>query len=87
MVRIYTREDELRDSIAKVEEVNVQLQNEIDKYEKDKKISLPYENHNTLTRQAAYMAVDKLKEKYPIAQLCNLLGISRSSYYKWLDRI
>ena len=32
------------------------------------------------------MTVDELKHQYPIKWLCKILSISRSSYYKWLNR-
>ncbi|MDY5473539.1 MAG: IS3 family transposase [Holdemanella porci] len=32
------------------------------------------------------MTVDELKHQYPIKWLCKTLSISRSSYYKWLNR-
>ena len=35
-----------------------------------------------------YLSIQELsnKDKYPIAKLCNLGSISKSSYYKWLHR-
>ncbi|WP_341274659.1 IS3 family transposase [Clostridium beijerinckii] len=35
-----------------------------------------------------YISIKELHEKngYPIADLCNLAGIARSSYYKWINR-
>ncbi|QPT47696.1 IS3 family transposase [Macrococcoides caseolyticum] len=36
---------------------------------------------------ASYKTINSLKEKYPIKWLCDALGISRSSYYKWTNRV
>lgn len=35
-----------------------------------------------------YLAIQRLheKKKYPITTLCDILGLNRSSYYKWLSR-
>ena len=44
----------------------------------------------SLVRQAnEYRAIQCLHEQkqYPIASLCEILGINRSSYYKWKNRI
>ena len=37
-------------------------------------------------QEAEYLTIEELKHKYPIAHLCEMLGISKSSYYKWLKR-
>ncbi|MBC2328427.1 IS3 family transposase, partial [Listeria booriae] len=33
-----------------------------------------------------YCVITALREKYPIVKLCEVAGIARSSYYKWLNR-
>src|SRR5699024_7813108 len=35
---------------------------------------------------ASYKTIKALKNKYPIKWLCSVLGITRSSYYKWTNR-
>lgn len=37
-------------------------------------------------QEAEYLTIEELKHKYPITHLCEILGISRASYYKWLKR-
>ena len=39
-------------------------------------------------QEDSYVAIRYLHdtEKYPIVKLCAVLGINRSSYYKWLNR-
>ncbi len=38
--------------------------------------------------ETIYLAISDLNitKKYPITQLCEVAGIQRSSYYKWLNR-
>ncbi|MDT2257588.1 hypothetical protein P7H25_21285 [Paenibacillus larvae] len=38
--------------------------------------------------ETIYLAIRELHEtkSYPICQLCDLIGIQRSSYYKWIKR-
>lgn len=36
-------------------------------------------------QEAEYLTIEELKHKYPITQLCEVLGISRAGYYKWLN--
>ncbi|MDT2242748.1 hypothetical protein P7H22_23795 [Paenibacillus larvae] len=38
--------------------------------------------------ETIYLAIRELHEtkSYPICQLCDLIGIQRSSYYKWINR-
>lgn len=33
-----------------------------------------------------YLTIEELKHKYPVIHLCDILGIAKSSYYKWLKR-
>src|SRR5699024_11344973 len=35
---------------------------------------------------AAYKTIKALKDKYRIKWLCSVLGINRSTYYKWTNR-
>ena len=37
-------------------------------------------------QEAEYLTIEELKHKYPITHLCEILDISKSSYYKWLKR-
>lgn len=37
-------------------------------------------------QEAAYLAIDQLKDRYAITSLCQILEISRASYYKWKNR-
>ncbi|AXY25036.1 hypothetical protein CL176_02775 [Suicoccus acidiformans] len=38
--------------------------------------------------QAEFKAIEKLKQEgYKITYLCEVLGVSRSAYYKWLKRV
>ncbi|TLW36339.1 IS3 family transposase, partial [Staphylococcus cohnii] len=39
-----------------------------------------------IRQKASYQTVKAFKNLYPIAWLCSVLKISRSSYYKWLHR-
>ncbi|WP_297130965.1 IS3 family transposase [Terrisporobacter sp.] len=42
---------------------------------------------NSFTKQTVYIAIKELSsEGYPILVLCKFAGISRASYYKWLNR-
>ena len=34
----------------------------------------------------AYLTIDEMKDRYPITSLCQILEISRASYYKWKNR-
>lgn len=37
-------------------------------------------------QEAEYLTIEELKHKYSVNHLCDILGIARSSYYKWLKR-
>src|SRR5699024_12798130 len=37
-------------------------------------------------QEAEYLTIEELKHKYPITHLCEILGVSRASYYKWLKQ-
>jgi len=37
-------------------------------------------------QEAEYLTIEELKQKYPVTDLCKILGVSRASYYKWLKR-
>nr|WP_239575711.1 IS3 family transposase [Geomicrobium sediminis] len=44
------------------------------------------DDEKRLHQEASYQTIEALKEAYPIAWLCEALGISRASYYKWIQR-
>ncbi|MFV3056362.1 IS3 family transposase [Clostridium botulinum] len=37
-------------------------------------------------RRSEYEIIDSMKDKYPINQLCKLMDVNRSGYYKWKSR-
>ena len=36
--------------------------------------------------QEMYAEIQKQTDKHSFSELCNIYGVSRSGYYKWLDR-
>ena len=43
---------------------------------------------NPFKHHAIYLAIKEIKDKYKasIRELCEIAGIARSSYYKWLEK-
>ena len=41
---------------------------------------------SSVRQEAEYLTIEELKHKDPITHLCEILGVSRASYYKWLKQ-
>src|SRR5699024_7132919 len=55
--------------------------------EKPKSTMTKDEMKDTKSKQIeSYKTIKAIKNKYPIKWLCSVLGINRSSYYKWTNR-
>ena len=80
-----TPEEELRDRIAELERKNKDLQMENDLLKKSKGIRKEG-SLSLIHKLCEYQAIRELSKSkgYPVKQMCRYLGITRSSYYRWL---
>ncbi|MFQ3852387.1 IS3 family transposase [Staphylococcus sp. 2S1] len=81
---IMTDEEVLKAEIKALKERNKYLQMENEVLKKEEIIER--EDESKIRQQASYKTIEALKYKYPILKLCEILGVSRSGYYKWLHR-
>ena len=80
-----TPEEELRDRIAELERKNKDLQMENDLLKKVRELERR-DRLSLIHKLCEYQAIRELSKSkgYPVKQMCRYLGITRSSYYRWL---
>ncbi|RIN88125.1 IS3 family transposase [Mammaliicoccus sciuri] len=79
-------EDEIKDAeIKALKERNKYLEMENEVLKKPERIR-KRDDESKSKQIASYKTIKALKNKYPIKWLCSVLGINRSSYYKWTNR-
>ncbi|WP_413481741.1 IS3 family transposase [Mammaliicoccus vitulinus] len=79
-------EEEIKDAeIKALKERNKYLEMENEVLKKPERIR-KRDDESKSKQIASYKTIKALKNKYPIKWLCSVLGINRSSYYKWTNR-